>query len=80
VSTTVIVVIGIWNGLLLGGLVAVIVWRKQVLEWITGIDHWNRNERDSADGNRDDSAWVAFLEEHPELFELEVRAGKARDS
>jgi hypothetical protein len=51
-----------------------------VLEWITGIDHWNRNERESADGNRDDGAWAAFLEEHPELFELEVRAGKARDS
>ena len=78
-STTVIVVIGIWNGLLLAGLVAVIVWRRQVLKWITGIDHWNRNEWDSRDGNGDD-AWTAFLEEHPELYELSVRAGEARDN
>ncbi len=77
-STTVIVVIGIWNGLLFAGLVAVIVWREQVLEWITGIDDRNREERDSGDRNGDD-AWAAFLEEHPELYELEVRAGEARN-
>jgi hypothetical protein len=70
-STTVIVAIGIWNGLLLAALVAVIVWRAQVLEWITGIDRRNRNQWDS--GSADD-AWTAFLAEHPELYEPEVRA------
>jgi hypothetical protein len=63
--TTVIVVIGIWNGLLLAGLLIVIIRRKQVLEWITGIDHWNRNQWETGGGG--DDAWTAFLAAHPEL-------------
>jgi len=58
-----IVVVGIWNGLLLGALGAVIVWRERLLEWVTGADLDGRYERD---GSGDDQ-WSAFLAEHPEL-------------
>ncbi|TML58085.1 MAG: hypothetical protein E6G09_08730 [Actinobacteria bacterium] len=62
-DTVTIVVVGIWNGLLLGALGAVIVWRERLLEWVTGVDLHDRDERD-ADG---DDQWSAFLAEHPEL-------------
>ena len=62
-DTVTIVVVGIWNGLLLGALGAVIVWRERLLEWVTGVDLDDRDERD-ADG---DDQWSAFLAEHPEL-------------
>ena len=62
-DTVTIVVVGIWNGLLLGALGAVIVWREWLLEWVTGVDLDDRDERD-ADG---DDQWSAFLAEHPEL-------------
>jgi hypothetical protein len=62
-DTVTIVVVGIWNGLLLGALGAVIVWRKRLLERVTGVDLDGRDERD-ADG---DDQWSAFLAEHPEL-------------
>ncbi len=41
-----IVVVGIWNGLLLGALGAVIVWRERLLRWINGADMDGRYERD----------------------------------
>jgi hypothetical protein len=77
ISTTVIVAIGIWNGLLVAALVALIRWRNQVLTFITGSDHWNGNHRDS--GGSNDDAWAAFLAAHPELHEPEVRAREPRE-
>lgn len=77
-STTVIVAIGIWNGLLLAGLIAVIACRNHVPEWITGIDGWDRNQWASGDGVGD--AWTAFLAEHPELHELDLRLRETQDS
>ena len=62
-DTVTIVVVGIWNGLLLGALGAVIVWRERLLEWVTGADLDGRYERDAS---RDDQ-WSVFLAEHPEL-------------
>jgi len=58
-----IVVVGIWNGLLLGALGAVIVWRERLLEWVTGADLDGRYEQDASG----DDQWSAFLAEHPEL-------------
>jgi hypothetical protein len=58
-----IVVVGIWNGLLLGALGAVIVWRERLLEWVTGADLDGRYEWDASG----DDQWSAFLAEHPEL-------------
>jgi hypothetical protein len=62
-DTVTIVVVGIWNGLLLGALGAVIVWRERLLEWVTGADMGGRYERDASG----DEQWSAFLAEHPEL-------------
>jgi len=62
-DTVTIVVVGIWNGLLLGALGAVIVWRERLLEWVTRADLDRRDVRD-ANG---DERWSAFLAEHPEL-------------
>ena len=62
-DTVTIVVVGIWNGLLLGALGAVIVWRERLLEWVTGADLDGRYEWDA----RGDEQWSAFLAEHPEL-------------
>jgi hypothetical protein len=64
-STVTIVVVGIWNGLLLAALAALVTRWKQVLQWITQSDGENQNEweRSGADG------WVAFLAEHPELID-----------
>jgi hypothetical protein len=65
ISTVTIVALGIWNGLLLAALVALVIRWKQVLHWITQSDGEDRNEweRSGADG------WAAFLAEHPELFD-----------
>ncbi len=62
-DTVTIVVVGIWNGLLLGALGAVIVWRERLLEWVTGADLDGRDVRDA----HGDERWSAFLAEHPEL-------------
>jgi hypothetical protein len=62
-DTVTIVVVGIWNGLLLGALGAVIVWRERLLEWVTGADLDGRDVRDASGDER----WSAFLAEHPEL-------------
>jgi hypothetical protein len=62
-DTVTIVVVGIWNGLLLGALGVVIVWRERLLEWVTGADLDGRHVRDA----RADERWSAFLAEHPEL-------------
>jgi hypothetical protein len=62
-DTVTIVVVGIWNGLLLGALGAVIVWRERLLEWVTGADLDARDVRDASGDER----WSAFLAEHPEL-------------
>jgi len=64
-STLTIVVVGIWNGLLLAALAALVIRRKEVLQWITQSDGEDRNEweRSGADG------WAAFLAEHPELID-----------
>ena len=64
-STFTIVVVGIWNGLLLAALAALVIRRKEVLQWITQSDGEDRNEweRSGADG------WAAFLAEHPELID-----------
>jgi hypothetical protein len=77
-NTTVIVAIGIWNGLLLTSLIVVIARRNQVLEWITGIDRWNRNQWAAGDDVND--AWTAFLSGHPELHELELRPRETQGS
>ena len=58
-----IVVVGIWNGLLLGALGAVIVWRERLLRWINGADMDRRFERDVSG----DDQWSDFLAGHPEL-------------
>jgi hypothetical protein len=64
-STVTIVVVGIWNGLLLAALAALVIRWKEVLPWITQSDGKDRNEREpeGADG------WAAFLAEHPELID-----------
>ena len=64
-STVTIVVVGIWNGLLLAALAALVIRWKQVLQWITQSDGEGRNEweRSGTDG------WAAFLAEHPELID-----------
>jgi hypothetical protein len=62
-DTTTIIVLAIWNGLLLFGLVAVIIWRKRLMIWITGADYDRRESWDASD----DATWDAFLAEHPEL-------------
>jgi hypothetical protein len=43
-STVTIVVAGIWNGLLLAALAALVIRWKQVLQWITQSDGEDRNE------------------------------------
>ena len=65
ISTVTIVALGIWNGLLLAALVALVIRWKQVLRWITQSDGEDRNEweRSGADD------WAAFLAKHPELFD-----------
>jgi hypothetical protein len=75
-STTLIVLIAIWNGLLLAGFASVIFWRKQLPGWITGLDRWNRNHWEGA--AREDETWRAFLEGHPELLEPESAASAER--
>jgi hypothetical protein len=45
-DTVTIVVVGIWNGLLVGAVGAVIVWRERLLEWVTGADLDGRYEWD----------------------------------
>jgi hypothetical protein len=62
-GTVTIVVVGIWNGLLLGALGALIVWRERFFEWVTGADLGGRYEWDADSDER----WFAFLAEHPEL-------------
>ena len=65
ISTVTIVALGIWNGLLLAALVALVIRWKQVLRWITQSDGEDRSEweRSGADD------WAAFLAKHPELFD-----------
>jgi hypothetical protein len=63
VDTVTILVVGIWNGLLLGALGAAIVWRERLLDWVTGADLRSRYEPDASA----DDQWSAFLAEHPEL-------------
>jgi hypothetical protein len=65
ISTVTIVVLGIWNGLLLAALVALVIRRKQVLRWITQSDGEDRSEWERS-GAED---WAAFLAKHPELFD-----------
>ena len=62
-STVTIVVIGIWNVILLAALAALVIWWKQVLQWITASDGVGRNEWERTG----DDNWTAFLAEHPEL-------------
>jgi hypothetical protein len=63
--STVTIVVGIWNALLLIALAAAIHWRKQMLQWITHLDGQNRNLWETGGDDR----WVAFLAEHPELID-----------
>ena len=65
ISTVTIVALGIWNGLLLAALFALVIRWKQVLRWITQSDSQDRNEweRSGADD------WAAFLAKNPELFD-----------
>ena len=62
-GTVTMIVVGIWNGLLLGALGALIVCRERLLEWLTGADLDGRYERDVSG----DDHWSAFLAGHPEL-------------
>jgi len=43
-TVTIIVVVGIWNGLLLAALAALVIRWKQVLQWIKQSDGEDRNE------------------------------------
>lgn len=54
--------LGVWNALVLGGGAAVIIRRKQLVEWIARGDDLHRGQ--VAD---DDDMWEAFLAQHPEL-------------
>jgi len=65
ISTVTIVALGIWNGLLLAALVALITRGKQVLRWITQSDG---EDRSGGEGRGADD-WAAFLAKHPELFD-----------
>jgi hypothetical protein len=62
-SALTIVVVCIWNGLLLGALVAAVHWRERVMGWITRSDGESRSSWEAAGDER----WAAFLAEHPEL-------------
>ncbi|MGN6431929.1 MAG: hypothetical protein ACTHNB_14550 [Gaiellaceae bacterium] len=61
-TTSVEVMLGVWNALVLGGGAAVIIRRKQLVEWIARGDDLHRGQ--VAD---DDDMWEAFLAQHPEL-------------
>jgi hypothetical protein len=61
----VVIVVGIWNGLLLITLAAAIHWRERMLRWITGLDGQNRDLWETGG----DDGWKAFLAEHPELID-----------
>lgn len=75
-STTVIVAVAIWNGLLLAGLVAVICWRRQLPGWATSLDGWRPPQPQRADDG--DTKWAAFLAGHPELLQLEAAIARKR--
>ena len=60
--TSVGIMVGVWNALILGGAAVALIRRKQLLDWITGGDHRHRTEVRSGD-----DAWDAFVAEHPEL-------------
>ena len=62
-STVTIVIVCIWDALLLAVLAALVIRRKQVLQWITASDRVGRNEWERTG----DDNWTAFLAEHPEL-------------
>jgi len=62
-STVTIVIVCIWDALLLAVLAALVIRRKQVLQWITASDGVGRNEWERTG----DDNWTAFLAEHPEL-------------
>jgi hypothetical protein len=62
-TTTTIVMLVIWNGLLLAALIVVIRKRNRLARWITGADYARRECWDASD----DASWEAFLAEHPEL-------------
>jgi hypothetical protein len=62
-TTSVGIMLGVWNALVLGGAAAAIIRRKQLFAWITGGDDLQRGLERSAD-----DAWDSFLAEHPELL------------
>lgn len=63
-TTSVGIMLGVWNALVLGGGGAAFIRRKQLAEWITGGDNLQRGQVRSTD---DGDAWEAFLAEHLEL-------------
>jgi hypothetical protein len=65
-NTATIVVVAIWNTLLLTALAVAIIWRTEVLGWITRLD---RHENGSEIG---DDEWNRFLAGHPELVDRQA--------
>jgi hypothetical protein len=63
-TTSVGIMLGVWNALVLGGGAAAFIRRKQFAEWITGGDDLQRGQVRSTEHG---DAWEAFLAEHPEL-------------
>jgi hypothetical protein len=63
-TTSVEIMLGVWNALVLGGATAAFIRRKQLAEWVTGGDDLQRRQVRSTD---DGDAWEAFLAEHPGL-------------
>ena len=60
-TTSVEVMLGVWNALILGGGAVAIIRRKQLVEWIARGDDLHRGQV------ADDDVWEAFLAQHPEL-------------
>ena len=58
-STVTIVVLVIWNSLLVVAFALAVVFRKQLLRWLSSPGGYG-----TGDG---DAEWLAFLAEHPEL-------------
>ena len=57
-------VVVVWDALLVVALIAAIIWRKELLRWVTGAD---RQPGSGWDATEDEEEWNAFLADHPEL-------------
>jgi hypothetical protein len=73
-TTSVGIMLGVWNALVLGGAAAAFIRRKQLAEWITGGDDLGGDDlqRGQVRSTDDGDAWETFLAEHPELERLGI--------